>query len=629
MPSIVDFDTLPQLFDRLARRFAGQHRTALRYLDRKTKVWTDISWEQLLEQVQAMAGYLHKKGVRKGDRVAILAENRPEWAIVDMATQFLGAVNVSLYTSLPASQVAYILKDSGSSLFFVSTAIQLRKAEDVFEGCPDLREVITMSELRADRPEHVRAWDDVMAEGTAYRSAHAGELDALAPSVTENDLACLIYTSGTTGNPKGVMLTHRNLCSNARSALDFVPFGADDHHLSFLPLCHSFERTAGYTAILAAGAKITYAESIDAVSRNLGEVRPTVMISVPRLFEKMYNLIAKSIEEGSPLKKRIFEWSVSAGKQAAQARIERGRVGPLLKLRQSIGHKLVFSRLHEKLGNNLRFAVSGGAALPKTIGEFFLAAGVTIIEGYGLTETSPVLTANPIRAPRYGTVGHVIPGVTVGIQRIGTREIIGQLAGEDYPAHSSTEEGEIVARGPNIMKGYWNNPEATAEAIDAEGWYHTGDVGKFVDGYLVITDRIKHMIVSAGGKNIYPGPIEETFKTDPLIDQIMVIGEGREYLTALVLPAFDGLKHFARERGLAFADDTDLMAKEPIQQHFMELFKTYSKNAAAPEKIRDFRLIGTPFTVENGLMTPTLKLKRKAIEAQYKSTIEEMYGVFV
>ncbi|MDZ4700811.1 MAG: long-chain fatty acid--CoA ligase [Rhodothermales bacterium] len=628
MSAIVPFETLPQLFDRITRLYAGQQRTALRYMDRKTKQWTEISWESLHAMVESMAGYLHKSGIRKGDRVAILAENRPEWAVVDLATHFIGAVNVSLYTSLPASQVGYILKDSGSSLFFVSTAIQLRKAEEIFDSCPNLKEIVTMSEMRADRPEHVRAWDAVMADGQAYWEAHRAELSTLHEAVTAEDLCALIYTSGTTGNPKGVMLTHRNLCSNAISALNHVPFGPDDHHLSFLPLCHSFERTAGYTAIMAAGAKITYAESIDTVSRNLGEVKPTVMISVPRLFEKMYNLIAKSVEEGSPLKKKIFNWSVNAGKKAALARNTTGSVGPILRLQQAIGHKLVFARLHEKLGGNLRFAVSGGAALPKAIGEFFMAAGVTIVEGYGLTETSPVLTANPYRAPRYGTVGHVLPGVTVGIQHTGTKAIIGQLTGEQYPSAVTTEEGEIIAKGPNIMKGYWNNPEATAEAIDAQGWYHTGDIGKFVDGYLVITDRIKHMIVSAGGKNIYPGPIEEQFKTNALIDQVMVVGEGREYLTALVVPMFDALKVYAREQSIVYTTDAELLANESIKKLYAETFKTYSKTAAAPEKIRDFRFVAEAFTVDNEMMTPTMKLKRKVIEAKYKNTIEQMYGVF-
>ncbi len=628
MAAIVEFDTIPQLFRRVADHYKGQNRTSLVFKEKKTKKWTDISWETFQTEVHGLAGYLHKKGVRAGDRVAILSENRPEWAYTDMATHHLSGINVSLYTSLPASQVEYILKDSGSKIFVVSTGIQLKKAKEVFDNCPDLVEIITMSEMRGEHPDYVRSWADVMEEGKAYWTEHEDELYPIADQVKADDVCALIYTSGTTGNPKGVMLTHDNLCSNARSALKVVPFGPDDHHLSFLPLCHSFERTAGYTAVMACGAKITYAESIDAVSKNLGEVSPTVMISVPRLFEKMYNIIAKSVEEGSPLKKKIFSWSISTGKEAANALANRGRLGPFMKMKKALSHKLVFSKLHEKLGGNLRFAVSGGAALPKAIGEFFQAAGVTIIEGYGLTETAPALSINPISSPSYGTVGHVLPGITVAIQRLSDKEIIGRLQGENYPSDLTTEPGEIVARGPNIMLGYWNNEEATKEAIDSDGWYHTGDVGRFTNGYLQITDRIKHMIVSKGGKNIYPGPIEEQFATIGIIDQIMIIGEGREYLTALVVPNLDMLIQYAKDNQVNYDKPSSLVEKDEIKKLFEKEFKAYSRKAAAHEKVRGFRLVQEPFTVENGMMTPTLKLKRKAIKAAYGELIEDMYGVF-
>lgn len=629
MPALVDFETIPQLFSRIVAKFDGQQRAALGYKDRTSKDWVDISWEEFNRQVQAMAGYLHQRGVRFGDRVAILAENRPEWAITDLATQILGGVNVSLYTSLPASQVGYILKDSGAKVVITSASIQLRKAEEVFDDCPDLVEIITMSELRAEHPDHVRHWDDVMAEGATYGQANAATLAPIADTVTPDDLSALIYTSGTTGIPKGVMLTHHNFCTNVKAALELVPFGPDDHHLSFLPLCHSFERTAGYNAVLACGAKITYAESIDTVSKNLPEVSPTVMISVPRLFEKVYNIIAKSVEEGTATKQKIFQWSIATGKQMAAAKQDGGKPSFLLKQKYALAHKLVFSKLHEKLGGNLRFAVSGGAALPRSIGEFFQAAGITIIEGYGLTETSPVLAVNPMEKPRYGSVGHIIPGITVGIMRLSDDKIIGQLSGEKYPSSLTTEAGEIVARGPNIMKGYWNNDADTRASIDENGWYHTGDVGRFDNGYLLITDRIKHMIVSKGGKNIYPGPIEEQFITVPWIDQIMVAGEGREYLTALVVPDMDALIAYAKEHNIAIERPSQLLEHDDIRQLFKKEFRMYSRSAAAHEKIRDFRLIADPFSVESGTMTPTMKLKRRAIETQYEELIDEMYAAVV
>lgn len=626
--TLVEFETIPQMFNRVVAHYAGQNRPLLRYKDRMQQQWVDISWDDVQQQVQALAGHLHEVGVQPGDRVAILSENRPEWAITDLATQILGAVNVSLYTSLPAAQVGYILKDSGSKVVVVSVAIQLRKALEIFDECPDLQEIITIAEPRDEAPEYVRTWEAVLDEGAAYWETHEPTLRPLADAVTPDDLSALIYTSGTTGVPKGVMLTHENFCSNALAATKIVPFGPDDHHLSFLPLCHSFERTAGYNAVLACGATISYAESIDTVSKNLPEVSPTIMVSVPRLFEKVYNVIAKSVEEGTPTKQKIFAWAVETGNKVAALRNEGKTPGPWLKAQYALATKLVFSKLHEKLGGNLRFAVSGGAALPRAIGEFFQAAGITIIEGYGLTETAPVLSVNPLEKPRYGSVGHVMPGVTVGIQDLNTGEIIGQLSGEDYPTDLTTEAGEIVAKGPNVMKGYWNNESATAEAIDAEGWYHTGDVGRFVEGYLTITDRIKHMIVSKGGKNIYPGPIEEQFKTVPWIDQVLVVGEAREYLTALVVPDFDALKAFAREQGLDTTDTTALLQEEAVRKLFASAFRKASRHAASHEKIRDFRLITEPFSVENGLMTPTMKLKRRAIGDRYDALIEEMYAQF-
>lgn len=578
--------------------------------------------------MHALAGYFYQRGVRKGDRVAILSENRPEWAITDLATQLLGGINVALYTSLPASQVGYILQDSGAKILVVSSAAQLRKAESVFNECPALEEIITLSEMRKDHPPFVRAWETVLAEGAIYWRAHAAELSALADQVQPDDLSALIYTSGTTGLPKGVMLTHRNFCTNVQAALQRVDFGPEDHHLSFLPLCHSFERTAGYTAVMACGARISYAESIEALGQNLIEVQPTVMISVPRLFERVYNAMHKAIEAGPALRRQIFNWALSVGRRVAELRLAGRTPGPFLQAQHRLAHRLVFQKLHARLGGKLRFAVSGGAALPKHIGEFFLAAGITIIEGYGLTETAPVLTVNPMDRPRFGTVGWVLPGVTIAIQRLSDGAIVGQLSGDDYPSNLSTEEGEILVKGPNVMKGYWNNEEATAEVFDADGWFHTGDVGRFDQGYLVITDRIKHMIVSRGGKNIYPGPIEEKLKQEPWIDQIVVLGEGREFLAALIVPDFEALRQYAQSQNLSVTDDEALLSHPQVLGLFEHSLRQYNRQAPAHERIRAFRLLREPFTVENGLLTPTLKPRRRQIEAQYAELIEAMYAQF-
>ncbi|MFN3596119.1 MAG: AMP-dependent synthetase/ligase [Rubricoccaceae bacterium] len=630
MPLAVDFETIPQLFTGLMERYRDSGRAVLVYKDKRTKAWTDIPYAALEEQVRAFAGFLLARGLAPGDRVALLSENRPEWAVTDLGTQLAGAVNVPLYTTVPASQVAYIVRDSGARVLVVSTGLQLRKADRIFEECPALEVVVTMAEPRKERAEaRVVRWDDALAEGAAYLRAHRTTLDARAAAVTPDDLSAIIYTSGTTGLPKGVALTHANLCSNARAAHELFDLYETDRHLSFLPLSHAFERTAGYTALLAAGASIAYAESIDAVSKNLPEVSPTVMVSVPRLFERVYNMIQKSVQEGSPVKRGLFAWAVRTGKARARAARAGRRPGPLLAAQAALAHRLVFARLHEKLGGRVRFAISGGAALPREIGEFFEAAGVRLIEGYGLSETSPVLAANPPDAPVYGTVGHVYPGVTIAIRDLHSGRLVGQLSGSDYPSSLTTGTGEILAKGPGVMRGYWNNPEATAEVFDADGWFHTGDVGRFEDGYLRITDRIKHMIVSKGGKNIYPGPIEEQFATHPLVEQVMVVGEGREFLTALVVPALDALRAEARVNGLDTADTEALLAHPDTRARFASLFADYSRQAASHERIRDFRFVPEPFSVENDLLTPTMKLKRRAIEQRYAALVESMYAEVV
>ncbi|MEM6288515.1 MAG: AMP-binding protein, partial [Bacteroidota bacterium] len=441
MPAVVSFETAPQMIRNLAERYAGTGKAAMAYKDKATKAWTDISWDELNEQVRAFAAFLHARGVRKGDRVALLSENRPEWAVTDLATQLLGAVTVALYGSTPASGVAYIVRDSGARVLVVSTGLQLRKADKAAPECPDLETVVTMAAPRKARPDDTGlvTWEAALDAGRARLAADdAPDLDAMAEAVEPDDLSALIYTSGTTGEPKGVRMTHRNLLSNVHAAHARIAVREDDSHLSFLPLSHAFERTAGYTMVLSAGAKIVYAESIDAVSKNLPEVRPTLMVSVPRLFERVYNVIQTSVQEGSPLKRGIFAWAVDTGTAVAQKKKAGKTPGPLLRAQHALAHKLVFSTLHEKLGGRVRFAVSGGAALPKAIGEFFEAAGVRLVEGYGLSETAPVLAANPLENPVFGTVGWVFPGVTVAIRDLHSDQIVGQVAGDDYPTSVTT-----------------------------------------------------------------------------------------------------------------------------------------------------------------------------------------------
>jgi long-chain acyl-CoA synthetase len=629
MPAQVEFNTIPQLFRRLCERYRGQERPVLRHKERG-EGWQEITWEDLENRVQALSGYLHTSGVREGDRVALLSENRPEWAITDLGTQLIGAANVSIYTSLPPSKIAYVLRDSGARVCVVSVPVQRKKVEEIAEECPALEEVIVLSELPDDPPSYMTHWADALDAGSDHWEENEELLTGIADDVGPDDTSALIYTSGTTGEPKGVVLTNRNFCSNVKAALQRVPFGEEDHHLSFLPLSHAFERTAGHTAVLAAGATISYAESVEAVTQNLKEVQPTIMISVPRMFEKVYDRVTKQVSEGGTIKQKLFEWAVRTGEEYADAQKDDSGPGPWLKTQKALAHRLVFSTLHEKLGGNLRFAVSGGASLPEEIGTFFQAAGVTIIEGYGLTETAPVISVNPMDAPRYGTVGHILPGVSVAIQPLDGEQLAGTINGNHYPTDTTTKEGEILVKGPNVMREYWDRPEQTRSVFDPEGWYHTGDVGRFDNGYLQITDRIKHMIVSRGGKNIYPGPIEERFKTQAWIDQIVVIGEDRPFLTALVVPNFDSLRMRARDHDIDESrySTEELLEHDDVRSLFQQTFRDFNHNAAAHEKIRNFRLLASPFTVEDGTLTPTLKLRRSVITERYADLIEKMYEEF-
>ncbi|MCC5942618.1 MAG: long-chain fatty acid--CoA ligase [Balneolaceae bacterium] len=623
MPSLVAFETLTELYENLTKKYENSSKTAFAYKPSPKDDYKPVTWDTVKEDVTAVASYLINQGVEKGDRVAILSENRYEWAVVDLAIQMTGSINVSLYTTLPANQCEYILQDSEAKIFFVSTGIQLKKAVEVFDNCPDLKSVIAFDEPKVKElmgHSYVKLFDTICAEGLKAETKHAAELKKRAKAVKPEDVATLIYTSGTTGKPKGAMLTHRNIVSNVKSAHEALTIGEYDRCLSFLPLCHSFERTGGYYAMMSGGAEIYYAESVDTVAKNMTEAHPTIVVSVPRLFEKIYNLVNKSVQEGSAILENIFSWALNVGEKYWQGK--RGVVS----LQKAIADRLVFNKLKQRTGGRIRFFVSGGAALPSEIGTFFMSAGLNIIEGYGLTETSPVMTANRYGDETMGTVGKVINGVTVGIQDLETNEIIAQVSGEDYPTNITSKPGEILNRGPNTMKGYWKNEEATKEMIDDDGWLHTGDVGRFVDGRLKITDRIKHMIVNAGGKNIYPGPIEDMFKTSPWIDQLVVVGERRSYMAALIVPDFEALQKYAKQNDITFKNNEELIANESIKNLYSKEIRTFSKELASHEKIRDFRLIPTEFTVETGELTPTLKVKRRVVEDKYGDLIEDIFS---
>lgn len=622
MPTIVAFETITELYQNLTKKYENSDKTAFAYKPSGEEEYKTITWDSVKEDVTAIASYLIDQGVEKDEKVAILSENRYEWAVVDLAIQMIGAINVSLYSTLPPNQCQYILNNSEAKIFFVSTGIQLKKAVEIFDECPNVKQVIAFDEPKVKEyieKEYVKLYDTVWTQGAKAETAQRETLKKRAKSVKPEDISTLIYTSGTTGKPKGAMLTHRNIVSNIKSAHEAITIGESDRCLSFLPLCHSFERTGGYYAMIAGGAEIYYAESVDTVARNMLEVHPTIVVSVPRLFEKIYNLVKKNVEEGSAIQQSIFNWALNVGEKYWN-----GKRG-LISIQKPIADKLVFDKLKQRTGGNIRFFVSGGAALPAEIGTFFMAAGLNILEGYGLTETSPIMCCNRYGDEKMGTVGKVINGVTVGIQRLDDSKIVAEVSGEDYPTDITSEAGEILNRGPNTMKGYWKNEKATKEMIDDDGWLHTGDVGRFVDGRLEITDRIKHMIVNAGGKNIYPGPIEETFKTSKWVDQLVVVGENQPFMAALIVPDFEAIETYAKQNDIQYSDIEELIEHESIVNLFSKEVRSVSRDLASHEKIRDFRLVPNEFTVETGELTPTLKVKRRVIEEKYEHLINDIF----
>ena len=590
--------TLTQLFfDAIAKFTKG---AALRF--KRDGVWHDIAHTELLHRVRRTSLALQELGLARGDRVAILSENRPEWAIADYACLTAGMADVPIYPTLPAEQMVHILSDSGAVAMFLSTPEQAAKIARIRPDVPSLKTVIS---FHAPAPVGCDiTMDEFMARGaTLDNPERASAWKSSALATKPDDLATLIYTSGTTGLPKGVMLSHDNLYSNVFASLAVLKPQDDDVALSFLPLSHIFERMAGHYMLFAGGCTIAYAESIDAVAANLSEVRPTILSSVPRIYEKLYARIMESGNTGSGLKKMIFRWSLATADEWADAYLAKRTPGGVLALRYSLAQKLVFSKIKARLGGRLRVACSGGAPLASTINKFFVATGLTLVEGYGLTETSPVVSVNRLNNIRVGTVGELVAGVEVTI----------------------AADGEILTRGPSVMTGYFRNPQATAEAIDAEGWFHTGDIGAMQDGFLRITDRKKDIIVTAGGKNIAPQPIENIVVTNAFVSQAVMIGDKRKFPVMLVVPGWDALLKWTAHKGIASTDRAVLLSDPQVIEKLDREVRSEMKGLAKFESPKKIALLEHEFTIEGGELTPSLKVKRRVINEKYKGVIDKLY----
>jgi long-chain acyl-CoA synthetase len=594
-------ETLYGLFRAAAERYRKPDALA----SKSDVGWVKISHDRLVERVRHLSLGLHELGVRRGDRVALLSESRPEWTMVDLATLGCGAALVPIYPNLTADQTAYVLRDADARICVVSTAAQLAKMAALRADLPALERFVVIDPGEEDLGGAAVSLAEVEALGAERDGREPGLAERLADAVNEDDLATLIYTSGTTGQQKGVMLTHRNIVSNIKASFDDSKmFSETDVALSFLPLSHIFERTAVY-AFLHGGVAIYFARSIDTVAADLRDVRPTVMTSVPRLFEKMYNRISDLGAAQGGLRAAIFRRAMRCGDNYARASHTRARINPLVQLEYDIASRLVFQKWRDAVGGRVRYFISGGAPLSPDIAYAFLGAGISIFEGYGLTETSPCIALNRPGSYRIGTVGRPLANLEVKIDT----------------------DGEILVRGPSIMRGYYNLPEATAQAFTEDGFFRTGDIGHLdADGFLAITDRKKDLLKTSGGKYVAPQPIENAIKASNLVSQVVVLGDRRKYCAALVVPNFAALDAECAARGIKASSREELIADPRVIDLYTQTITRLTPQLARHETIKRVALLPRELTIEAGEMTPTLKIKRRIVEERFREVIDSLYA---
>ncbi|MFH1197847.1 MAG: long-chain fatty acid--CoA ligase [bacterium] len=602
MPILKDYKTIPEIFQYLTIDFAKENdRTILK--NKEGDKYVDIPLSKLKEETETFAMGLASLGIKREDKVAIIAENRPEWVYADFAILSLGGIDVPLYPIVTSENIEFILNNSESIAIIVSNQYQLNKVLKIRDKCKYLKYIIVMNDMDVSGYPDAFTFKAIQSKGNTFRNERPNHLNDSIKLCHPDDLCTIIYTSGTTGEPKGVMLTHNNILSNVKAAHQIFQLDQNDTFLSFLPLCHIFERMAGYYTALSGGSVIAYAESIEKVSQNLVEIKPTIMTAVPRLFERMYSKIKKNVESQSEKKQKIFNWAIEVGRQYWEKKKSNNVLPITLTLKHKLADKLVYVKLREKTGGRLRFFISGGAALARELGQFFESVGILVIEGYGLTESSPVIAANRVNDYKFGTVGKTMPGVEIKI----------------------ANDGEILAYGPNIMQGYYKNKKET-DATIKDGWLYTGDIGVFdAEGFLIITDRKKSLFKTSGGKYIAPTPIENMFLASKFIDQFVLIGDKRMFLTALIVPDVEAVKEFADAHRINYNNTDELLNMKQIYDLLEKEMGQIQKNLANYERVRKFALLDKPFTIETGEMTPSLKIKRKVVEERYQNLIEDMY----
>ncbi len=591
--------TLVDVFERVARKHPRPD--TLNY--KSDGRWVSISSAEMLERAKFIAAGLYAIGVQRGDRIALLSESRVEWTLTDAGAIFAGAIDVPIYPTLTPPQVRYILNDSGACVLFVANREKYIELKDVLGDCAAIKHVIFFD------AEGITAADGLTLSqleerGRELEQREPGHVDRAVEQTNAEDLATIIYTSGTTGEPKGVMLTHSNLVSNLIDSSGHFSFGEQDTVLSVLPLSHVFERQAMYM-YLYRGMAVYFAESLQTIGANLREVRPTILVGVPRIFEKIYARILERAAEAGKLSEALLAWSVSVARDYARYVVAHQPIPSLLKRKHSIASKLVFSKWQSAFGGRMRLLVSGGAALSEDLAYIYIGVGIPIIQGYGLTETSPVISASTIDDNRVGTVGKAIPNVEIRI----------------------AEDGEIEVRGPNVMRGYYNKPEETRAVFTSDGWFKTGDIGTIdEDGYLRITDRKKELFKTSGGKYISPQPIEQAIKGSRFVNQVVLIGSERKFPAALIVPVWEQLESYCNLKGIEVKSRSELCRHPRIIDLLQRQIDALTPNLAKYEKIKKVALLENEFTIEGGELTPTLKVKRRVIDQKYKDVIEQLYA---
>ncbi len=564
--------------------------------------WVSVSSDELLARARRIAAGLHAIGVHRGDRVALLSESRVEWTLTDAGSIFAGTIDVPIYATLTPPQVRYILNDSGACVLFLPNHEKFIELKDVLGECPEVKHVIFF-EAGGVTPDDGLTLAQLEEKGRALEQREPGYIDRSVVQTQPDDLATIIYTSGTTGEPKGVMLTHSNLVSNLIDSSGHHEFGEHDTALSVLPLSHVFEREAMYM-YLHKGMAVYFAESLQTVGPNLREVSPTVLVGVPRIFEKIYQRIREAAAERGKVSVALLAWSLSVAREYAEFVLAHKPVPALLKFKHSIASKLVFSKWQRAFGGKMRLLVSGGAALSEELSYIYLGAGIPIVQGYGLTETSPVIATSSIDEIRPGTVGKAIPNVEIRI----------------------AEDGEIEVRGPNVMRGYYNKPEETRAVFTSDGWFKTGDVGALdKDGFLCITDRKKELFKTSGGKYIAPQPIESAIKGSRFVNQVVLIGAERKFPAALIVPVWEQLESYCKLKGISVTSRSELCSHPRIVDLLQRQIDALTPNLAKYERIKKVALLENEFTIEGGELTPTLKVKRRVIDEKYRDVIEKLY----